>query len=50
MSTAKICDAGVGTMNQFKKWLVENFLPRYAKESLIEENDRLRQELQEATS
>lgn len=48
MSTAKICDAGVGTMNQFKKWLVENFLPRYAKESLIEENDRLRQELQEA--
>lgn len=34
-------------MNQIKKWLVENFLPRYAKESLIEENNRLRQELRE---
>ena len=35
-------------MNRIKKWLVENFLPRYAKESLIDENDRLKQELQEA--
>ena len=33
-------------MNRFKKWLVDSFLPRYAKESLIEENNRLRQELQ----
>lgn len=35
-------------MNRFKKWLVENFLPRYAKESLIDENNRLKRELQEA--
>ena len=35
-------------MNRFKKWLVENFLPRYAKETLLDENNRLRQELREA--
>lgn len=37
-------------MNRFKKWLVENFLPRYAKESLIEENRRLQKELDELRS
>ena len=37
-------------MNRIKKWLVENFLPRYAKESLIEENRRLQKELDELRS
>ena len=32
-------------MNRLKKWLVERYLPAYAREVLMEENERLRKEL-----
>ncbi|PWM59597.1 MAG: hypothetical protein DBX91_06440 [Subdoligranulum variabile] len=32
-------------MNRLKKWLVEQYLPAYAREVLMEENERLRKEL-----
>lgn len=32
-------------MNRFKKWLVDRYLPAYAREVLMEENERLRKEL-----
>ncbi len=35
-------------MNRLKRWLVERYLPAYARETLLEENDRLRKELGEA--
>lgn len=35
-------------MNSVKKWIVEQFLPAYAREALLEENERLLRELQDA--
>ena len=35
-------------MNRARKWLVEQFLPAYARELLAEENERLRKELEDA--
>ncbi len=35
-------------MNRLKKWLVEQYLPAYAREALLEENERLRKDLEEA--
>lgn len=35
-------------MNRLRKWLVEKYLPAYAREALLEENKRLRRELEEA--
>ncbi|PWM58579.1 MAG: hypothetical protein DBX91_08480 [Subdoligranulum variabile] len=35
-------------MNRLKKWLVERYLPAYAREVLMEENERLRKELDAA--
>lgn len=35
-------------MNRLRKWLVEKYLPAYARETLLEENDRLRRELEDA--
>ncbi len=32
-------------MNRLKKWLVEQYLPASAREVLMEENERLRKEL-----
>lgn len=32
-------------MNRLKKWLVDRYLPAYAREVLMEENERLRKEL-----
>lgn len=35
-------------MNRLRKWLVEKYLPAYARETLLEENERLRRELEDA--
>lgn len=35
-------------MSKIKKWFFEKYLPAYCREKLIEENDDLRKELQEA--
>ena len=35
-------------MNCLKKWLVEQYLPAYAREALLEENARLKKDLEEA--
>ncbi|EFB74694.1 hypothetical protein [Subdoligranulum variabile] len=35
-------------MNKVKRWIVEQFLPAYARETLLEENERLRKELEDA--
>lgn len=35
-------------MCRLKKWLVEQFLPAYAREMLLEETKRLQKELEEA--
>lgn len=35
-------------MNRLRKWIVERYLPAYARETLLEENDRLRRELEDA--
>lgn len=35
-------------MNRVKRWIVEQFLPAYARETLLEENKRLRRELEDA--
>lgn len=35
-------------MNRLKKWLVEQYLPAYARETLLEENARLKKDLEEA--
>ena len=35
-------------MNRLKKWLVEQYLPAYAREALLEENARLKKDLEEA--
>lgn len=32
-------------MNKLKKWLVERYLPAYARQSMLEEQVRLRREL-----
>lgn len=34
-------------MNRLKRWIVERYLPAYAKQALIEENTRLLRELAE---
>ena len=35
-------------MNRLRKWIVERYLPAYARETLLEENDRLRRKLEDA--
>lgn len=35
-------------MNRLKKWLVEQYLPAYTREVLLEENARLERALEEA--
>lgn len=35
-------------MNRLKKWLVDRYLPAYAREVLLEENERLRKDLEDA--
>ena len=35
-------------MIRLKKWLVEQYLPAYAREVLLEENERLRKDLEDA--
>lgn len=37
-------------MNKFKKWLYERYLPAYCREKLMEENESLKKQLQEATA
>ena len=32
-------------MNKFKHWLIENFLPVYAKQSILAENAKLQAEI-----
>lgn len=32
-------------MGKFKKWLINKFLPAWAKESVYQENERLRDEI-----
>ena len=34
-------------MGRFKRWLVQHFLPAWAKETVLEENKRLERELTE---
>lgn len=34
-------------MKRFKRWLIDNFLPVYLKRELMQENEKLRNELQE---
>lgn len=31
-------------MKKFKKWLIDNFLPMWAKQTILEENKRLMEE------
>ena len=35
-------------MNRLKRWLVDRYLPAYAREVLLEENERLRKDLEDA--
>lgn len=35
-------------MGGLKRWLVDRYLPAYAREVLLEENERLRKDLEEA--
>lgn len=35
-------------MNRLRKWLVEKYLPAYAREVLMEENERLQKKLDAA--
>ena len=35
-------------MGGLKKWLVDRYLPAYAREVLLEENERLRKDLEDA--
>ena len=35
-------------MKRLKRWLVDRYLPAYAREVLLEENERLRKDLEDA--
>ena len=37
-------------MGKFKQWLLNKYLPAYCKESLKEDNDQLRERVQELTA